>query len=160
MLAMSSGEISTLERGDTDMPGNKNSGRRAVPLKVLELEGKSVRRPRPEIPKSSGLPEKPIDLTAIQSQHWDDIVRTRGDWLDVSDGFALLRLCQEWEICGVLMAASLEDPLNHHVRASYSAHMATWMRLTGMFGLTPAERASRVTEKQESVRSAAEKFLA
>lgn len=142
------------------MAGNSNSGRRAIPLKVLELEGKRARTDRRGRIASDGhVPQKP-QLSAIAAEHWDFVCAQQKNWISASDGPALKMLCELWELVDRMFCELVADPANKDARLAHTAHLNQWIQLAGRFGLTPADRAKHITEHEESTRTTTEKYLA
>lgn len=87
-------------------------------------------------------PAKPDDVSSdnVASDHWDLIVRTRGDWLDASDAAALQTVCETWSLQRRMKKLFEENLADFRLRASYNALTELWAKQAAKFGLDPRSR--------------------
>ena len=120
-----------------------SGGHNAKPLAVLRLEG--THRPDRHAgrgPKLGGEPlRKPEGLGEAGGWLWDEVTRTRGDWLCSSDAAALESLCICWHYAQQCRTILDGDATEKNARVSYTSYMQLFNQLAQRFGITPADRA-------------------
>lgn len=120
-------------------------GRKRTPTATIKLKegkvygtkwGNRDLEPQPE----AGVPDCPIELTGVAKQAWDRLcpLLSSVGCLTKQDGYTLALACQMYAV-----AVDPETPETTRANA-----IREWRQLSGLFGLSPADRARIQVQKQ------------
>ena len=127
------------------MAGNRNSGRRKLPVSVHIARG-TYRRDRhgelpagPE-PSTTGNMFVPEWLSPAALELWKLLEPMLGPALRPSDSPSFSLLCEKWSLLGAAIVAAREDPTDKPTRAAVVSYGQLFTKLAAEFGLDPASR--------------------